>query len=160
MKKRWMCAVAAGWMLGSSLCARATAWDQEAKQDKGYWQVASQTAGEITGDIAISQVKLSINFSRFPIAQIRELTPAEATAVFGESAGSGGGNLYRLDVPAEKRFAHRNTLCGEQETQWMVTWANGKRLQVAFFSGEAMPVLTGKALAQAQSVCELLTYAR
>jgi len=154
-----MCGVAAAWMLGWSVCAGA--WAQDANQDRGYWQAASQTAREITGDIAISETKLSINFSRFTLAQIRELTPAEATAAFGaEARASGGGNLYRLDVPGEKRFAHHNTLCGEQETQWMATWSDGRTLQVAFFSGSDMPVLTEQALAQSQNVCELLTYGR
>jgi hypothetical protein len=146
-------------MLAWFLCAGA--WAQEAKQDRGYWEAANRTAREITGDITISELKLGINFSRFTIAQIKELTPAEATAAFGEDAGaSGGGNLYRLQVPGEKKFAHHNTLCGGQDTQWMATWSDGKTLQVAFFSGSAMPVFTEQALAQSQSVCELLTYGR
>lgn len=146
-------------MLAWGLCAGVQARAQESPQDRGYWLAASQTAKDITGDIGISEIKLSINFSRFTIAQIRRLTPAEATAVFGEDAGAGGGgNLYRLDVPAEKKFAHHNTLCGEQETQWMATWSDGRALQVAFFSGGDIPVLTGDALAKSQNVCELLTY--
>jgi hypothetical protein len=65
-----------------------------------------------------------------------------------------------VEIPAEKKFAHHNTLCGEQETQWMATWSDGRTLQVAFFSGSAMPVLKPDALAQSQSVCELLGYVR
>jgi len=146
-------------MLGLFVCAGARA--QETKLDRGYWEAASDTARDITGDISISEMKLSINFARFTIAQISELTPAQATAVFGADASAqGGGNLYRLDVPAEKRFAHHNTLCGEQETQWMATWSDGRTLQVAFFYGSEMPVMTADALAKSGSVCELLGYVR
>lgn len=149
-----------GWAAGSVLAVCLLAGTPGSAQDLGYWTPVNQTAKDITGDIAISQTKLSISFSRFTIAQIRRLTPAEATATFGEAAGSGegGGNLYRLDVPAEKKFAHHNTLCGEEETQWMATWRHGGRLEVAFFSGSDMPVLTAAALARSQNVCELLTY--
>ncbi len=129
--------------------------------DRGYWEAASQNAREITGDLTISEMKLSINFARFTIAQIRQLTPGEAAAVFeAQASAQGGGNLYRVEIPAEKKFAHHNTLCGEQETQWMATWSDGRTLQVAFFSGSAMPVLKPDALAQSQSVCELLGYVR
>lgn len=156
-----MCGVAAGWMLGWGLCGGLQARAQDSRQDRGYWQAASDSAKQITGDIAISAMKLSINFSRFTIAQIRPLTAAEATAVFGGDAGAGGGNLYRLDVPAEKKFAHHNTLCGDEDVQWMVTWSDGRGLQVAFFSGSAMPVLTREALEKdSQNVCELLGYGR
>lgn len=152
--------MAAG-VLGLVACAGMQARAQEAKQDRGYWEAASDTARDVTGDISISELKVSIGFSRFTIAQILELTPAQATAIFGADADAqGGGNLYRLDVPAEKRFAHHNTLCGEQETQWMATWSDGRSLDVAFFSGDAIPALTTDAMAKSQNVCELLTYVR
>lgn len=161
MKRRWVVGVAALGMLALVVGAGKPARAQEAKQDRGYWEAASDTARDVTGDISISEMKLSINFARITIAQIIELTPAQATAVFGADADAqGGGNLYRLDVPAEKKFAHHNTLCGEQETQWMATWSDGKSLDVAFFSGESMPVLTADAMAKAGSACELLEYVR
>jgi hypothetical protein len=148
-------------MVAWCVCVGPQGWGQDANQDRGYWQAASDTAKDITGDISVSELKLSISFSRFTIAQIRQLTPAEATAAFGaDTSAQGGGNLYRLDVPAEKRFAHHNTLCGEQETQWMATWSDGRTLEVVFFSGSDMPVLTADALARSQNVCELLTYVR
>jgi hypothetical protein len=161
MKRQWVCGVAAVWMLVGCVFVGAKAQAQESTQDRGYWEAASHTAKDITGDISISELKLSISFSRFTIAQIRQLTPAEATATFGADTGArGGGNLYRLEVPAEKRFAHHNTLCGGQETQWMATWSDGRTLQVAFFSQSTMPVLTADALAQSGNVCELLAYVR
>jgi hypothetical protein len=132
-----------------------------AAQDKGPWRAASSEAKSITGDIAINDSRLTINFSGFTIAQIRPLKADEAAAAFDADRGvPGGGNLYRLQVPADKRFQHHNTLCGSDETQWMATWAFGSELHVAFFSGSAMPVLTLDALNGSSAVCGTFTYVR
>lgn len=130
-------------------------------QDKGYWRAASSNANAITGDIALSETKLTINFTGFAIAEIRKLTTEEAAAVFdAEADAGGGGKLYRLHVPAEQKFAHHNTLCGSDDTQWMATYVEGKTLRVAFFSGGNQPVLTFDALTNSTDVCGIFTYAR
>ena len=51
-----------------------------AAQQNGYWRAASTNALAITSDIAISARSLSINYEAFPLAEIRKLTPAEASA--------------------------------------------------------------------------------
>lgn len=130
-------------------------------QEKGQWRAASSTARGVTGDIAFAGQKIVLNFAGFTIAQIRELTPAEMSAAFnlgGEAAGSG--NLYRTSIPAEKTFQHKNTLCGSEETQWVVTYVQGKSLQLAFFSGPGMPVLTADAMASATNLCGTYAYVR
>lgn len=130
-------------------------------QDKGDWRAASSNANAITGDIEISSVKVTINFMGFAIAEIRKLTADENTAVFDTDLDAGGtGKLYRLRVPAEQKFAHHNTLCGTEVTQWMVTYVEGKTLRVAFFSGGVQPVLTFDALTKSTDVCGIFTYAR
>ena len=130
-------------------------------QDKGYWRAASSNAHDITGDVAITDFKLSINYFPFTIAQIRTLKPEEAAAAFGTGDHYGGsGYLYRLNVPAAKRFLHKNTLCGSDETQWMATYAAGNDLQIAFFSGTKMPVFTSEALADSTNMCGLFSYTR
>ena len=150
--ERWLCA-AAGWVLACCLLAGA--------QEKGYWRAASSTAGSITGDVAISAERIAINFSSFPIAQIRILQPAELSALFAAENGStGSGNLYRLSVPAEKRFLHKNTLCGSDETQWLATYVAGNTLHLAFFSGPKMPVLTPEAIANTIDLCGTFLYVR
>lgn len=132
-----------------------------AAQDKGYWRAASSTAKSITGDIALSDTRLEINFAGFPLAPIRKLTPAEGSAAFDIDNGSGvGGNLYRLTVPAARRFQHHNTLCGTDDTQWMATYAVGRNLYVDFFSGPDMPKLTFDALQNSTSLCGTFTYER
>jgi hypothetical protein len=152
MKKRLMVAAAivllAG--LGSGLA-----------QDRGTWRAASNTANSITGDIGISDKKLTINFISFPLAYIRALQPAEIVAAFDvDLSAGGGGNLYRLSVPADRRFMHKNTLCGSDETQWMATFVEGKTLHVVFFSGSDAPVLKPEVLVDSQDVCGTFMYVR
>lgn len=132
-----------------------------AAQDKGIWHAVSSTANSITGDVAIAEAKVSINFVSFPMAQIRRLEPSEAAAAFeAETPAAGSGNLYRLDIPATKRFLHHNTLCGSEDTEWMATYVAGRTLQVAFFSGASMPLLTPEALAKTTDLCGTFSYAR
>lgn len=132
-----------------------------AAQDRGVWRAASSTAGAITGDIDISGAKLTISFTSFPLAQIRKLTPAEVSAVFdADTSASPAGSLYRLNISGTKRFLHHNTLCGTEDTQWMATYADGKTLQVAFFSGSDMPKLTFDAIQNSTNLCGTFTYMR
>jgi len=130
-------------------------------QDKGYWRAESSNANQTTGDIAISETKLTINFISYSLASIRKLSSTEAGAAFDVDVdAAGGGNLYRLSVPGDKRFLHHNTLCGSEETQWMATYAQGRTLHIALFSGSAMPVLTAEGLSSSTDVCGIFSYAR
>lgn len=153
MRKRLLRSAGAVLLLSCSLCCFG--------QDQGYWRAASNSANDITGDIAISSTRLTINFSGFTMAQIRRLTPAEAGAAFGTDVNAGGsGSLYRISVPAAKRFLHHNTLCGSEDAQWMATYVTGRSMQVAFFSGENLPVLTAESLADSTDVCGTFSYTR
>jgi hypothetical protein len=130
-------------------------------QDQGYWRAASTTANSITGDITVSPTKVVIDFYAFPMVQARTLTPAEAAAVFDADVNAGvGGRLYHVTVPADKRFLRHNTLCGTEQTEWMVTFVSGGQLQVAFFSGAQAPVFTFDALRNSTDLCATFTYAR
>jgi hypothetical protein len=141
------------------LAALALAMTAAAAQEAGMWRAASKTAQSITGDVAFSETRMTINFTSFTIAQIRELTAAEIAAGFDGAAG-GSGNLYRLSIPADKRFLHKNTLCGSEETQWVATYVSGRNLQVEFFSGSSMPVFTPEAIATTTSLCGSYAYVR
>jgi hypothetical protein len=77
-----------------------------------------------------------------------------------ESNGSASGNLYRLNIPASKRFLHHNTICGSDDTQWMVTNVTDRTMYVAFFSGANTPEFTPEAMANATDLCGTFTYAR
>ena len=142
-------------VLGWICCWQAIA------QEKGTWRAASTTARGITGDLAFGNEKIAINFASFPLAQIRELKPAEISALFPlQGSPSGSGNLYRLDVPADKKFLHKNTLCGSEDAQWIATYVEGRDLQMAIFSGEAMPVLTPEAIPTSSNLCGTFAYVR
>jgi hypothetical protein len=130
-------------------------------QEKGYWRAASTNSKSITGDITISDTRIIFNFSPFTIAPIRPLKTEEVAAVFDTDVNSGvKGTLYRLSVPSERRFLHKNTLCGTESTQWMATFVSGRNLQIALFSGLDEPVFTFDALANSSTRCATFTYAR
>ena len=130
-------------------------------QDKGLWNAASSSAKSITGEISIADARVTIDFYNFPIGQIRVLQPAEASALFDADVNApGGGSLYRLSVAADRRFLHKNTLCGSDDVQWMVTWVQGRTLSVAFFSGANPPIFTMDALANTTDRCGTFLYSR
>jgi len=130
-----------------------------AAQEKGQWRSASKTASSITGDISFTDQKISINYSAFTIAQIRALSQAESTALF-DTTTEGSGNLFRTIVPGGKKFLHKNSLCGGEDTQWIATWVSGHILQLAFFSGTDMPLLNAEKLANSTTLCGTYTYIR
>jgi hypothetical protein len=136
-------------------CASAKA------QEEGIWRASSSSAMSITGDISISDEKLFLNFSGFPMARIRDLEPGEVSAAFDVDTNAGGrGHLYRLSVPGSKKFLHKNSLCGSEDTQWMAAFVEGRSLHIAFFSGQKMPVFTPEAFANSTDLCGTFTYAR
>jgi hypothetical protein len=139
----------------------ASALTCAAQEDRGYWRAASSNANAITGDLNIGELKIAINFANFPMAPIRRLKPTEVSAVFDADVNAGiEGSLYRLKIPAGQRFLHKSTLCSDEDTQWMATYATGRSLQVAFFSGDDMPVFTFDAVQKSSALCGVYTYAR
>ena len=131
-------------------------------QEKGYWRAASSTAKAITGDVSLGDEKLIINaFYSTTMSRARTLEAAEISSVFDADSSAGGtGSLYRLNIPAEKKFQHKNTLCGAENVHWMVAYAQGNGLQLAFFSGEKVPVFTFDAIHNSTDVCGTFTYVR
>lgn len=130
-------------------------------QEAGYWRANSKTAKSITGDVALTDEKIAINFTTYWIAQIRTLTPAELGAAFNADATiPASGNLYRLSIPSDKKMLHKNSLCGGEYTQWLATYSSGRTLQLAFFSTSKMPVLTPEALADNTNLCGIFGYSK
>ncbi|HEY5381316.1 MAG TPA: hypothetical protein VIJ65_03615 [Acidobacteriaceae bacterium] len=138
------------------LCALSSA-----AQEQGYWRAQSSNAKSITGDLNFSATKFTINFSTYTLAQIRTLQPADARALFNpDDPSAGAENLYRLSIPDTKRFLHHNTLCGGEETDWIITYIEGRDLQLAFFSGPSIPTLTPEAMADNPRLCGVFSYQR
>jgi hypothetical protein len=151
MKRQLLLCGVVGWGLAYAVSGAA--------QEKGNWRATSSTAKSITGDVTISNEKISISFSGFPIAQIRGLQQSEVRAAFDVDDGAGGsGNLYRLSIPGTTRFQHKNTLCGSEDAQWMATYVVGHSLQLVFFSGQKMPVFTPDAMAASTDLCGVFAY--
>lgn len=125
------------------------------------WRAASQTATSITGDVALGAEKITINFVSFPMVQVRALQKDELRAAFSPDAEpNGSGNLYHMEIPGEKRFLHKNTLCGGENAEWMITYVSGRSLQLEFFSGDKPPVLTTDALGNSTDSCGTYSYVR
>jgi hypothetical protein len=130
-------------------------------EDRGYWRATSTTARSITGDITVADETFTLNFYTVAMSKIRVLAAGEVSAVFDTDASTGGpGNLYRLYIPAEKKFLHKNSLCGSESVQWMAAYAHGNTLQIAFFSGMKPPTFTLEAISNSTDLCGTYTYAR
>ena len=133
-------------------------------QERGYWKPASKTAQSITGDVVLGGDKITINFFTTTVAEIRPLKPEELAAAFADASAEGGpgavGHLWRLSIPGDKKFLHKNTLCGTDETQWMATYVSGKQLEIAFFSNATPPVFTLEALRDSPNLCGTFSYSR
>src|SRR5204863_9897275 len=118
-------------------------------------------AKSITGDLMLANERIMIGFVGFPMIRLRVLKEEELIAAFGgEGEAAGSGSLYKLSIPPEKKFSHNNTLCGQEETQWMATYLVGRTLQIAFFSGATLPVFTREALANSTNLCGTYTYVK
>lgn len=130
-------------------------------QDKGYWRASSTTAKAITGDVSLSDEKIAINFSLFTMSRARTLDSAEVSAVFdADSSAGGSAGLYRLNIPAEKKFQHKNSLCGTEDVHWMVAYVVANSMQLAFFSGDKVPVFTFDAVRNSTDLCGTYSYVR
>lgn len=158
MTKRILRGLAMIVVLAGAVCSAARL---SAQEDRGLWSATSSNAHAITGNIAIAEAKVTINFLTFPLAVIRRLKPVEVSAVFDADVNAGiEGTLYRLHVPGAQNFLHKNTLCGGEETQWMATYVTGHTLKVSFFSGDDMPVFTFDAMQNTTTVCGSFVYGR
>jgi hypothetical protein len=151
-RERLLCVI-----LGLGLACGASA----AAQELGPWRAVNSPAVSITGDVAFSETKLAIDFSGFPIARIRDLEPGEVSAVFDVDSSAGArGSLYRLSIPASKKFMHRNSICGSEDTQWVAAFVSGRNLHLAFFSGSKMPVFKPEVIANSTDLCGTFLYGR
>ena len=64
--------------------------------------------------------------SPFPSRSIHALKLDEMNAVFAADGPDGlepktTGNLFRISIPGDKKFLHKNTLCGSEEVTWVVS---------------------------------------
>jgi len=132
-----------------------------AAQEMGYWRAASNTARAITGDITLSEEKLGINFLTFPIVRVRALTDSELSAAFdSDNSLAHSGSLYKVDISGSKKFLHKNTLCSNEDAEWIATYVSGRTLKMAFFSSQTPPLLTMEGRANASDLCGTYSYVK
>ena len=132
-----------------------------AAQELGYWRASSSTAQSVTGDVAFSDTKLTMNFTNFEIVHARDLQPGEISSVFDADSNSANkGHLYRLNIHAAKKFLHKNSLCGSEDTHWMAVYVQGRQLDLAFFSGQKPPVFSLDAISNSTDLCGRFIYTR
>ena len=133
-------------------------------QSRAMWQSASTTARSITGDVSLTDAKVTLNFLSFPIGEVRKLTPAEAASVFDiDSNAPATATLYRLAISGRQKFMRGNTLCGSADVEWMVSYITPDAkpmLWLAFFSGARAPVFTHDAVANSSDLCGTFNYVR
>jgi hypothetical protein len=148
-------------LAGVLMAVLATGAAMAKAQDGGAWSATSTNARSITNDISILKDRVSIDYLTYPLAAIRTLKPVEVSAVFDADVNGGiSGKLYRLKIPGRQLFLHKNTLCGGEDTQWMATFVTGHTLNVAFFSGDDMPVFTFDAISKTTDLCGTFAYGR
>jgi hypothetical protein len=134
---------------------------QNGAQEHGYWRAASNTARSITGDITLGGERITLNFWTTPVSRARDLSGSELSAVFDtDSNAARTGSLYRLNIPAARKFLRKNSLCGAEDVQWMAAYAQGNSLQLAFFSGEKPPVFDFDAIRNSTDLCGTFTYVK
>ncbi len=137
-------------------CAISVAQQQP---EKGHWRAASNAAANITGEISISESKITIYFASFLISPARLLKPAEVSALFDEAVDTAGnGQLYRVTIPASRRFIKNNTLCGTQDIHWMAVYVADGSLKIAFFSGDDAPLMTFETMQNSTDLCGIYSY--
>jgi hypothetical protein len=130
-------------------------------QEMGYWRAASSTARAITGDITLSGERIGINFVTFAIVRVRPLTESELSATFDvDNSAAHSGSLYKVDISGSRKFLHKNTLCANEDAEWMATDLSGHSLQVAFFSSQKPPLLTIDGRANATDLCGTYSYVK
>jgi len=111
----------------------------------------SHTAVSITGDIEISTDEaIVLGGKRYPSKLVRELQVdeiREAARLFSVEPprnSSALHALYKTDIPATQKLLRGNTLCGDEDTTWIVSLTDDENPQVwnlAFFSGAREPDL-------------------
>ncbi len=136
------------------------------------WTAMSHTAYAITGDVVTARDSISLLNKSYPLVLVRDLHGDElqnsAKLLDVEAVASSGlvGRLFRTSIPATARLLNGNSVCGDNAA-WvvaLVTHAEGTGsdagdwLYLAFFSGDAEPLLQTQALENSTGLCATFNY--
>ena len=130
-------------------------------QEDGPWRAASTNARAITGRYRLLSTKVHHQLHHFhhqprSVRSKLRRSSRSSTPISPRAAAISSASTFQ----PIRRFLHKNTLCGSESTQWIVTYAQGRSLQVALFSGSTPPVLTVDALNDPSNLCGIFSYVR
>lgn len=137
------------------------------------WTAMSHTAEAITGDVLTSPNSISMMNNSYPLAFVRDLHGDElddsAKMQFLQLQPSQRieGRLFRTTIPATANLINGNTICGTDSAEWILVITTSKEgtgsdadnwLYLAFFSGDAEPVIQTQALERSKALCGTYNY--
>jgi len=137
------------------------------------WTAMSHTAYAITGDVETSPDGIVISHSSYPLVYVRDLRgdelqdSAQALDVQMPSSSGVEGRLFRTSIPGAARLVNGNTICGGENAAWVLALtargdgsgsASGDWLYLAFFSGNAEPILQPQAIGSSKALCGTYNY--
>jgi hypothetical protein len=139
------------------------------------WTAMSHTANAISGDVETSADSIAMSGITYPLVYVRDLRGDElqdsAQSLDVQMSSSSGleGRLFRTNIPAASRLINGNTICGSENAAWVLAVvtrgdgsgsASGDLLYLAFFSGDAEPILQAQAIGNSKALCGTYNYQR
>jgi hypothetical protein len=137
------------------------------------WTAMSHTAYAITGDVVTSPDSISMANNSYPLVFVRDLhgdelqDSAQMQSLQIPLSQSIEGRLFRTNIPATAHLINGNTICGSDSAKWVLVLTTsmkgtgsdaGNWLYLAFFSGDAEPILQTQALENSKDLCGTYNY--
>jgi hypothetical protein len=137
------------------------------------WTPMSHTAYAITGDVMTSPDSISMASNSYPLVFVKDLhgdelqDSAQMQSLQMQPSQSIEGRLFRTSIPATAHLINGNTICGSDSAEWVLVLTTsvkgtgsdaGSRLYLAFFSGDAEPILQTQALDNSKDLCGTYNY--
>jgi len=137
------------------------------------WTAMSHTAEAITGDVVTSPNGISMLNNSYSLVFVRDLQgdelhdSAQMHFLQLQPSQSIKGRLFRTTIPATAHLISGNTICGTDSAEWILVLTTsmegtgpdaGNWLYLAFFSGDAEPVIQRQALENSKSLCGTYNY--
>jgi hypothetical protein len=137
------------------------------------WTAMSRTAEAITGDVVSSPNSISMVNSSYSLVLVRDLhgnelhDSAQMQFLQLHPSQSIEGRLFRTRIPATTHLINGNTICGTDSAEWILELTTsmegtgpdaGNWLYLAFFSGDAEPVIQTQALENSKTLCGTYNY--
>jgi hypothetical protein len=132
------------------------------------WFAVSTTAMGITGDIKFSMNALRINRHTYNLKLVhpldeRDLQNASLLMSYNQVPLNQDAYLFKTTIPKNSPMLGSNTPCGTKNIEWVlaiITKGKQDYLDLAFFSGAALPDLSPPAINRSTELCGTYGYLR